>query len=121
MTKKKLVLLKHKRMWEPVVTILVNLLVQEPPRTNGKGRRAKIRLRLHKDFKHVKKWPKSVFVHCDDVEYIIRELRACTLLDHLHELGISKWSSHDIYRMRMGAMSGVKDFENFLDMGVDGL
>lgn len=119
MTRKKLVLIKHKRMWEPVISILIERLFREPPRTDGKAPRSKIQLKFPKDFKHVVKWPKFIAITCEDENYVIREWRCFFLLDHLAEIGISKYSSRDIYRQRIGVMCKLDTLYKSLDNCVD--
>ncbi len=119
MTKRKLVLISHRKMWEPVIAQLIDGLLREPPRTDGKGQRAKIRLRLHKDFKHVVKWPKCVLVESDNPDYIIREYRNCTLLDHLYDLTISQWNTSMIYKRRQGILLSMSNLERSLDIDVE--
>lgn len=115
MTKKKLVTNKTRQMWYPIVCALIDGLLKEPPRTDGRGQRAKIRLKFRKDFKHVVKWPKFVWAPCDDPEYCVREWRNCTLLDHLYELTISPVNTNDVYKRRGTTLAAIDKMEKFVD------
>jgi len=107
MTKPKTWTIPKKAPWLPIVQICIDLLVNEPPRTDNRGERAKIRIKLPKAYKVPARLPKCVMLPCEDEAYEIREYRAFTLLDWLNEQGISHFSSHDIYTQRRGVLKSL--------------
>jgi hypothetical protein len=115
MTKPKLVTTPVKRLWQPVVTILIKSIMTEPARTDGKGKRSKIRLKFTKPEKHFTTLPRPVIIE-ETEEYVIKEWRCYTLLDFLHKHKISKYNSRDIYSKRQGLMKELFMMEKSLDV-----
>ena len=115
MTKPKLVVKATIRLWQPVVTILIKSIMTEPPRTDGRGKRSKIRLKFTKPEKHFTALPRPVIIE-ETEEYVVKEWRCYTLLDFLHKHKISKYNSSDIYAKRQRLMVELTRMEKSLDV-----
>lgn len=116
MTRRKLITLKVIRQWEPIVAACVDGLLKEPARTNGQGARAKIRLKFPVSYVPPKKFPKFLWVACEEEGFCIREWRCVTLLQWLYDLKISQWTANDIYKKRMSILSSMRTLEKELDI-----
>lgn len=119
MTRPKLVTLKVKAQWEDVVQLCVDALMTEPPRTDNKGIRNKVRVKFPVDYKFGKPFPKWVRIPCDDPNFVIREWCAWTLLDWAAHWGLSDYSSKDVYSKRRGVLKSLHN--QCKEIGLPGL
>lgn len=115
MTKRKLVTLKVKAQWSHVVLKCIGSIFSEPPRTDGRGKRSKIRLKFAKPEKHFTTLPRPVIIE-ETEDYVVKEWRCYTLLDFLHKHKISKYNSSDIYAKRQRLMVELTRMEKSLDV-----
>lgn len=104
-----------KRSFQPLVAQLVKLLILEPPRTDNCGKRSKINIKMRLGEPLFKGFPRHVSIPCEDEGYEIKQWRAFLVLDKLHSLGYSDWSSKDIIRRRQGVLMGMTKLEEDID------
>ena len=115
MTKPKKITLKTVALWQPILAAAVSGLLAGPPRTDGRGQRAKIRIKMKKGQKHFHKLPKCVMIPCEEDGYEIREYRCCTIIDFLAHWGISPWTTSELYKRRGTTLAAIDKMEKFVD------